>query len=82
MLITPLYATYYMVKATTPLSDTYALVNVTLADGTVIVSNQPAGFKGTWTKAQVEKDGFHATITTMIDGKMFKGSFMLYENQS
>ena len=71
-----------MVKATTPLSDTYALVNVTLADGTVIVSNQPAGFKGTWTKAQVEKDGFHATITTMIDGKMFKGSFMLYENQS
>ena len=71
-----------MVTTSIPLSDTYAVINVTLADGTVIVSNQPAGYKGTWTSAQVEKDGFHATITTMIDGKMFKGSFMLYENQS
>lgn len=70
-----------MVTTSTPLSDTYALVNVTLADGTQIVNNQPAGFKGSWTKAQVEKDGFHCTISTMIDGKMFKGSFMLYENQ-
>ena len=71
-----------MVTTSTPLSDTYAVINVALADGTVIVSNQPAGYKGTWTASKVEKDGFHATITTMIDGKLFKGSFMLYNNQS
>jgi hypothetical protein len=69
-----------MVTTSTPLKDTYAIINVALADGTVIVNNQPAGYKDTWTSAQVEKDGFHCPITTMIDGKMFKGSFMLYEN--
>lgn len=67
--------------STQSLKNTYAIINVSLADGTIIVNNQPAGYKGTWTSAQVEKDGFHTTITTMIDGKMFKGSFMLYKNQ-
>ena len=71
-----------MVKATTtPLSQTYAIVNVTLADGTTIVTNSPAAYKGSWTKAQVSKDGFHGVINTVIDGVSFKGSFMLYKNQ-
>jgi hypothetical protein len=71
-----------MVKATnTPLSQTYAIVNVTLADGTAIVSSQPAAYKGIWTDKKVQKDGFHGVITTVIDGVAFKGSFMLYKNQ-
>jgi hypothetical protein len=73
-----------MVKATTPLSETYAIVNVTLVDGEAqrpIVTNSPAAYKATWTKAKIEKDGFHGVINTVIDGVSFKGSFMLYKNQ-
>ena len=71
-------------KTTTPLSQTYAIVNVTLVDGDEkrsIVTNSPAAYKGEWTKAKIEKDGFHGVINTVIDGVSFKGSFMLYKNQ-
>ena len=65
-----------MVKAT------HATVVVTFPSGEEITVL--AQYKGTWGKGDkaTNKDGFYGQIpNTVVNGKIVKGSFMVYENQ-
>jgi hypothetical protein len=58
----------------------HATAEITLPAGDVIEVLMPA--KSTWGKEghKVNKDGFYAQITSFAyDGKVFKGSIMIYE---
>ena len=63
-----------MVKAT------HATVVVTFPSGEELTVL--AQYKGVWGSKNTEKDGFYGQIpNTIVNGKVLKGSFMVYENQ-
>jgi hypothetical protein len=67
-----------MVKtSTTDISSTICVARITMPDDTV--QTVPLGFKGTWTPAKVEKNGFHGQIPNFVyNGEIFKGVIMFY----
>ncbi len=57
---------------------THATAEITLPAGQVVEVLIPA--KNIWGKEKVEKEGFYAQVTSFAyNGKVFKGSIMLYE---